>query len=127
MSHSKYWIATLTQSSSSTAALLALVGVNTLFNVIANAAFKVSAFSPNWRGFLIWQVVGNIAGLITVLTLTALLRLIPLHIAFTVTTGLAVLGVQIAAASVLFHEPVSRMQWMGALFVVLGIALVSQR
>ncbi len=127
MSRTRYWLATLTQSSSSAAALLALVGVNTLFNIIANAAFKVSAFSPNWRGFLIWQVVGNIAGLITVLTLTALLRLIPLHVAFTVTTGLAVLGVQIAAASVLFHEPVSRMQWMGAMLVVLGIALVSQR
>lgn len=127
MSRTRYWLATLTQSSSSSAALLALVGVNTLFNIIANAAFKVSAFSPNWRGFLLWQVVGNIAGLITVLTLTALLRLIPLHVAFTVTTGLAVLGVQIAAASVLFHEPVSRMQWMGAMLVVLGIALVSQR
>ena len=127
MSRTRYWLTTLTLSSSSTAALLALVGVNTLFNIIANAAFKVSAFSPNWRGFLIWQVVGNIAGLITVLTLTALLRLIPLHVAFTVTTGLAVLGVQIAAASVLFHEPVSRMQWMGAMLVVLGIALVSQR
>ncbi len=126
MFRSRYWLATLTQSSTS-AALMALVGVNTLFNIIANAAFKVSAFSPNWRGFLIWQVVGNIAGLITVLTLTALLRFIPLHTAFTVTTGLAVLGVQIAAASVLFHEPVSRMQWMGALLVVSGITLVSQR
>lgn len=81
MFRSRYWLASFTQSSTSTAALLALVGVNTLFNIIANSAFKVSAFSPSWRGFLIWQVAGNIAGLITVLTLTALLRFIPLHTA----------------------------------------------
>ena len=68
------------------------------FNIAANASFKVSALSPNWRGFLTWQVVGNLAGFITVLTLTGLLRTTSLHTACTVTTGLAVLGVQIGAA-----------------------------
>ena len=50
---------------------IVLVGGNTLFNIISNASFKYSALSPSWRGFLAWQVVGNLTGLITVITLTA--------------------------------------------------------
>jgi multidrug transporter EmrE-like cation transporter len=98
---------------------------NLLFNIIANASFKVSAQSSNWKGFLFWQVVGNLAGLITVITLTGLLRYIPLHIAFPVTTGLAVIGVQVIAGIFLFGESISLAQWVGTVLVVLGIALLS--
>jgi multidrug transporter EmrE-like cation transporter len=104
-----------------------LILANLLFNIVANAGFKFSALSPNWRGFLAWQVIGNLAGLITVLTLTALLRFLPLHVAFTVTTGLAVLGVQLGAAALIFHETISRNHWLGALLVVLGILVMGQR
>ena len=38
------------------AILFALVGGNLLFNIVANASFKLSAASPDWRGFLTWQV-----------------------------------------------------------------------
>ena len=62
-----------------------LVAGNLLFNIIANASFKMSAINFNWRGFLAWQVVGNLAGFITVLMLTGLLRLVPLHVAYPVT------------------------------------------
>ena len=88
---------------------------------------KVSAASNTTRDFIIWQVVGNLAGFITVLTLTGLLRDIPLHIAFTVTTGLAVLGVQVVAAGWLFHEPITTVQWFGALLVIVGIGFLSWR
>lgn len=104
---------------------LGLVGGNLLFNVVANASFKYSAASPNWRGFLAWQVVGNIAGLITVLTLTALLKYVPLHVAFPVTTGLTVIGVQVVAAHWLFGEIISMPRWWGALLVIFGIVLLS--
>ena len=70
------------------------MAANLLFNVVANASFKVSATSPNWRSFVTWQVIGNLAGFVTVLTLTGLLRFIPLHVAYPVTVGLAVIGVQ---------------------------------
>ena len=106
---------------------LALVLANLLFNVVANASFKASALSANWQGFLSWQVVGNVAGLITVLTLTGLLRYIPLSVAFPVTTGLAIIGVEVFAAQMLFHEPVSAEQWIGTLLIVGGIALVGRR
>ncbi len=103
------------------------VCLNLLFNIASNVGFKFSADSPNWRGFLAWQIIGNVAGLVTVLTLTALLRYVPLGLAFTVTTGLAVLGVQVASSAVFFHETVSHTQWLGTLLVTAGIALVTFR
>ena len=106
---------------------IALIGSNLLFNIVANASFKLSAASPTWRGFLAWQVIGNLAGFITVLTLTGLLRFIPLHVAFPVTTGLAVIGVQVVAAEFLFHEPISSVQWLGTVLVISGIALIGGR
>jgi len=127
MSNARIWIQSLTGSAGATGITLALVLGNLLFNIVANASFKVSALSPSWRGFLTWQVVGNLAGFITVLTLTWLLRYVPLHTAFTVTTGLAVIGVQIAAAAWLFREPVTRSDWIGAGLIVLGIIFVGHR
>jgi multidrug transporter EmrE-like cation transporter len=106
---------------------LSLIGGNLLFNIIANASFKLSAASLTWRGFLMWQVVGNLAGLITVLTLTGLLRFVPLRVAYPVTTGLAVIGVQVVAVRLLFHEPISSTQWLGTLLVIVGIVLIGGR
>jgi len=114
-------------SASNAVTPVVLIGGNLLFNIVANASFKLSAASSGWRNFLAWQIVGNLAGLVTVLTLTALLRFIPLHVAFPLTTGLAVVGVQVVAASLLFHEPISSAQWLGALLVVMGIVLIGRR
>jgi multidrug transporter EmrE-like cation transporter len=101
-----------------------LILVNLAFNILSNASFRISAMSPTWRGILSWQVVGNLAGLITVITLTILLRYLPLSVAFPLTTGLTVLGVQMVAASWIFHEPISSRQWLGTLAVVAGIFLI---
>ena len=114
-------------ASPSVALTFLLFGANLLFNIVANSSFKASAGSSNWRGFLFWQVVGNLAGFVTVLTLTALLRSVPLRVAFPVTIGLAVIGVQVVSARLLFHEPVSSAQWLGTLLVVAGIALIGGR
>jgi multidrug transporter EmrE-like cation transporter len=104
-----------------------LIGANFLFNIVANSSFKLSATSPNWRSFLVWQVVGNLAGFITVLTLTGLLRFHPLHVAYPVTTGLAVIGVQVMGAGLLFREAITPAQWLGTLLVVAGIVLIGGR
>ncbi len=103
-----------------------LIVINLGFNVLSNAAFRVSAESPNWRGLLIWQIVGNLAGLVTVITLTWMLKYMPLSIAFPLTTGLTVLGVQMVAASWIFNEPVSQKQWLGTLAIVIGIWLIQR-
>lgn len=126
MSGARLWLEALSRSRSSNAIVLALISANLLFNIVANASFKVSAFSGTWRGFLSWQVVGNLAGLITVLTLTGLLRYVPLHVAYPVTTGLAVFGVQIVAAKLLFREAMTPGQWLGTGLLVLGIALIGK-
>ena len=103
-----------------------LIVVNLAFNVLSNASFRVSALSATWRGLLIWQIVGNLAGLVTVITLTWLLKYMPLSIAFPLTTGLTILGVQMVAASWIFHEPISERQWLGTLAVVIGIWLIQR-
>lgn len=106
---------------------VALIASNLLFNIIANASFKLSASSSAWRGFLAWQIVGNLAGLVTVLTLTGLLRFFPLHAAYPVTTGLAVIGVQVVAARWFFHEAISSTQWLGTFLIAAGIALIGRQ
>ena len=105
--------------------VIALILGNLIFNIVANASFKVSVDSFNWKDFLFWQVVGNLSGFITVITLTWLLRYIPLHIAFPLTTGLAVIGVQVIAGILLFGESISFPQWVGTMCIVLGIVLLS--
>lgn len=104
-----------------------LTAANLLFNIAANASFKASADSRTWRDFLFWQIVGNLAGLITVLTLTGLLRYLPLHVAFPLTTGLMVIGVQVGAAHWIFHESISPSQWLGTGLVTAGILLIGTR
>ena len=98
--------------------------LNVIFNILANAGFKFSAMSPNWKGLLAWQVVGNLAGFLTVITLTGLLKHTPLHVAFPLTTGLAIIGVQLVAAKFLFHETITTTQWLGTLLIVGGIFLL---
>jgi len=103
-----------------------LIVVNLGFNVLSNAAFRVSAMSETMRGLITWQVVGNLAGFVTVVTLTWMLKYMPLSIAFPLTTGLTVLGVQMVAASWIFREPVSERQWLGTLAIVVGIWLIQR-
>ena len=103
-----------------------LIVVNLGFNVLSNAAFRVSAMSDSMRGLIAWQVVGNLAGFVTVITLTWMLKYMPLSIAFPLTTGLTVLGVQMVAASWIFKEPVSEKQWLGTLAIAIGIWLIQR-
>jgi multidrug transporter EmrE-like cation transporter len=127
MSRLKQFAGLLATLESSSVIVFVLIITNLVFNIIANASFKLSASSSEWRGFLTWQVVGNLAGFATVLTLTGLLRYIPLRVAYPVTMGLAILGVQIVAAHMLFHEPITPIQWLGTLLVAGGIILITSR
>ncbi len=107
--------------------ILGMVMANSLFAVLAQIGFKLSAESRTWRAFLAWQVVGNLSGFLGVLALTWLLRYLPLHVVFPVTTGLAVIGVQVLAARWLFRETIEVRQWAGTLLIVLGIFFIAQR
>jgi len=84
--------------------IAALVALNVAFSIVANAAFRPSALSTTWSDVLAWQVLGNVAGLVTVIALKCTLRYIPLGVAFPLTTAMSLLGVQVVAARVLFHS-----------------------
>lgn len=127
MSKPRVWIDTFLPRGFGALLVLGLLLANLAFNVLANASFKVSALSASARGFIFWQVVGNLSGFLTVLTLTWLLRYDALHVVFPLTTGLAVLGVQVLAAALFFHEAISPPQWLGTILIVLGIVLIGGR
>ena len=103
-----------------------LIALNVVFSIVASAAFRLSARSATWSDVLTWQVLGNLAGLVTVVSLTCLLRYRPLAIAFPLTTGMSILGVQVVAAKWLFHEPIDVMQWTGTILSGAGIFLVQR-
>jgi len=103
-----------------------LIALNVLFNIAANAAFRISARSATWGDVLLWQVLGNLAGLVTVVSLTGLLRYMPLNVAFPITTGISILGVQVVAAKWLFQEPINSLQWTGAVLIGIGVFLVQR-
>lgn len=100
---------------------------NVLFNVIANSSFKLSSQGRSWREFLLWQVVGNLSGFIGVLIFTFLLRYLPLHVAFPLIQGLAIIGIQVVAASWLFHEAISPAHWVGTALIIFGILILGSR
>src|SRR5262249_9879865 len=114
------------QVASAPALTAALLALNLSFNILANAAFRVSARSATWSDIVTWQVLGNLSGFVTVVTLTGLLRYTPLSIAFPVTTGLSIIGVQVVAAKWLFHEPIDAVQWAGSLLIGVGVFLVQR-
>ena len=95
--------------------------------VLENTGYKLSADSSHWKRFLLWQIVGDLSGFLSVLSLTALFRLVPMHVAFPVTQALAVVAVQVLAARLLFRETIAPVQWAGTALLVAGIAKVSAR
>ncbi len=110
-----------------TLVVLALIVVNLASFLVRSVAFKWSAMSENASGFLRWQIVGNLAGFLTVLSLTGLLKFISLRDANAITVGLSFILVQLVGAHLIFHEPVDTLAWVGAALIVAGIALVSLR
>lgn len=89
----------------------------------ANVVILIVLLASN----VFFQVIGNLAGLASVITITILLRFLPLNVVFPVTTGLTVIGIQLVAAWILFRESISSVQWLGTLLVVMGIALIGGR
>ncbi|WP_376788817.1 hypothetical protein [Thermoflexus sp.] len=92
--------------------------------VFANFGFKRSAESTTALAFLAWQILGNLSGFLSVLTYTALLRWLPVHIAVSLTMGLGFVSVQVFTAWLIFREPIGIWKWIGAGLVVLGVALI---
>ena len=125
MSRSKLWI--ISQAQTWSPLVFGLLALNVILGVIANSSFKVSADSSNWRGLLVWQIVGNLTGFLSVLALTGVYKFVPLHVAHPISMGLAVVGVQVVAASMVFNETITLVQGIGAATIVLGIVLIGMK
>ena len=119
-------LATTPLSQGNSLIIAGLLILNLMFNILGNASFKLSALAVNWKGLVGWQVAGNLAGFITVLTLTGLLKFLPLHVAQPMVQGLAIIGVQIVAAKLFFHESISPTQWIGMIVIIGGIVLIQK-
>jgi len=90
----------------------------------ANALLKLSADANGVWLFIVFQAAGNLAGLAAVLLYTGLLRKMPLHVAFPLSRGVGVLGVQLAASLLFFGERFKPTEAAGAAVVAVGIILV---
>ena len=95
-----------------------------VFVTTANVLLKLSADAGGVWLFIAFQAGGNLAGLGGVLVYTGLLRSMPLYLAFPLSRGVGVLGVQIAASMLVFHEAFTPTEAAGAAAVAAGIILV---
>jgi multidrug transporter EmrE-like cation transporter len=89
----------------------------------SNALVKVSAGAAWFWPFILPFAAGNIAGLGGVLVYSLMLKRMPLHIAFPLTRGFGVLGVQLGASVLLFREALRPTEIAGAVLVTAGIVL----
>ena len=95
-----------------------------VFVTSANIFLKLSADALHTGPFLLLLAAGNLAGFAGVLAYTGLLRTLPLHVAFPLSRGLVVLGVQIVGALIVFHESFRVTEIAGAVLVAAGVILV---
>ena len=95
-----------------------------VFVTAANIFLKLSADARGVWMFLAFQAAGNLAGLAGVLLYTGLLRSMPLHVAFPLSRGVVVLGVQLVASLLVFHEVFRPTEAVGTAVVAAGIILV---
>ena len=108
-----------------TLAIAGLILTNIFFTVVSNLGFKWSAASSKPRDFLRWQVVGNVAGFLSVLALTGILRFIPLHLASAFTVGLGFVAIQFFGAHLVCGEAITASQWLGITLIAVGVVVVS--
>ena len=100
-----------------------LVVVYAAFVTTANVLMKLSAGAGALWPSLLLLAAGNLVGFAGILTYTLLLRTLPLHVAFPLTRGAAVLAVQLASSLIVFHEALRPTEAAGAALVVAGIVL----
>ena len=114
-----------------------LLLANLTANTGAHVSLKLSSrHGGDWRSgdggcgralrqFLAWQVVGNFAAFGGTLAFTALLRGVPLHVAYPLTEGLTAVGVQVVGGLVVFHEKIPPLAWAGTGLILCGIVMFS--
>ncbi len=94
-----------------------------VFVTAANVLLKRTAEVGSGLPFFLFLIAGNLAGLAGILVYTGLLQTLPLHIAFPLSRGIAVLGV-LGASLLCFHESFRATEAAGVALVTAGIIIV---
>jgi drug/metabolite transporter (DMT)-like permease len=93
-------------------------------NMGATSCFAASGRSEGTRSFIVWQLIGSFFDLGTQLTFAWLVRLTSVQLANAIGIGLAFLSAEVFSAYKIFHEPFTRIQWLGVGTVFLGLLLL---
>jgi multidrug transporter EmrE-like cation transporter len=102
------------------------LGLTIVFQSAAHILLRFAAdTTPVWA-FIAFSV-GNLAGLVGVLTYTGLLKKLPLHLGFPLTQGFVALGVLFIGSFCIFHESFTRNEIIGCSLVLLGVILLGLR
>jgi multidrug transporter EmrE-like cation transporter len=102
-----------------------LLAADMTANTGAHICLKLSAERRGVRRFILWQVAGNLAGLLGALAYTALMRTMPLHTAYPLTEGLTAIGVQLVGGLLVLRERIPPLAWAGTGLVLAGVVLIS--
>ena len=102
----------------------ALLAAYFVFVTASNVLLKLSADARETWMLAALFAAGNVAGFVGILAYTGLLRTLPLHVAFPLSRGLVVLGVQLLASLLFFHERFTVREAGGVALVTAGIILV---
>ncbi len=101
-----------------------LLALYVVFVAGANLLLKLSAAANAAWPFIALQLAGNTAGFVGILAYTAMMRTLPLHIAFPLTRGFSVLAIQGAVALLVFRETFRVTEIVAVVAVAAGIILV---
>jgi multidrug transporter EmrE-like cation transporter len=104
---------------------LLLLLANMAANTAAHLSLKKSAARRGLKTFLLWQAAGNLAAFVGVLAYTALMRGMPLHVAYPLTEGLTAVGVQIVGGLLVFREKITPLAWAGTGLILCGVVMFS--
>ncbi|GEM_PF-5857215 len=108
--------------------ILATIGlaVAALLTLTASQiGFKYASGADGLKNTILWLVGAGVAGTVSMLLYTLLLKHIPLHVGYAILYGLGFVLIQVVAAKFILKEPVSLMQWIGGAVMVAGIAMVA--
>lgn len=97
------------------------------FAVMNNVCFKFSALAGAWKVFVGYQAGAILTGTVCAFMITGLYYYLPIHIALPLLAGLSMAGVQIIAASLIFHEAIQPQQWAGTVLMIAAVALICYR
>jgi multidrug transporter EmrE-like cation transporter len=100
-----------------------ILALSIILNVAGNGLYKLASRYEGWTAIAI-TFGGMVVGAVTVILFSRSLVRLPLNVAFPVFSAVSIVAVAVAA-SVFFHEPLSRNQALGSVVILVGVGLMS--